>query len=84
MERMRPGKEIPPDYKKVVVYLIDVHEWRYIYKGNHPKLYPPDTAMGQISVPTTPGDVRSWRNFVAQVKRTGVPWPPPGKGSKNA
>jgi hypothetical protein len=75
----RPEREIPKEYREVVDELIDNQGWRYEASGKgHPKLYPSDKAFAQVSVPTTPSDVRSFRNSVAQVRRSGGIWPPGG------
>lgn len=57
--------------------------WRYDAgqsRRGHPRLYAADRSKGTVSVPTTPGDHRSFRNFVSQVRRAGGVWPPPRKG----
>lgn len=39
------------------------------------------TKPGQepITIPKTPGDVRSLKNTYGQLRRHGIPWPPEGK-----
>jgi hypothetical protein len=70
------GTEIPKEYAEIVRALVDGQGWRYDKSGRgHPKLWPADTSMRMIPVPTTPGDQRSLRNFIAQVRRSGGIWP---------
>lgn len=73
----RAGKEAPKEYREVVNHQVDKLGWRYrvIGKG-HPHLYPADPSRRPIGVPTTPGDHRSLKNFIAQVRRAGGEWPP--------
>ncbi len=73
----RPGKELPKDFREVVSHQIDELGWRYdSSRKGHPMLYPADRTQRPIPVPTTPGDARSLRNFVGQVRRAGGEWPP--------
>lgn len=68
---------IPKDFQKVVDELVD-QGWRYDpHRSGHPMLYPPDAGERPIPVPTTPGDHRSFKNFVAMIRRAGGRWPPP-------
>lgn len=68
----RAGAEIPKEYRKIVNKLVDEQGWRYdSHRPGHPMLYPPDRTRDAFTVPTTPGDVRSLRNFTAQVRRSG-------------
>jgi hypothetical protein len=74
---LKPGNEIPKEYRVIVDELVSNQGWRYDNTGaGHPKLYPADPAMRVIPVPTTPGSQRSLKNFVGQVRRSGGIWPP--------
>ena len=77
----RPGRELPKDYREVASYLVEVLGWRYKAgrRGQHPKLYPSDTAQPVLPVPTTPSDARAFANFLANVRRRGGHWPPRGR-----
>lgn len=72
-----PGREIPKEYRAIVTDLVQHQGWRYNINrsGGHPKLYPADPARAMMTVPTTPGDQRSLRNFTAAVRRSGGQWP---------
>lgn len=71
-----PGREIPKEYREIVTALVEHQGWRYNASGQgHPKLNPPDRTNPMMTVPTTPGDRRSLRNFIAQVRRAGGQWP---------
>lgn len=73
----RPGREIPKEYREVVEHLIDTQGWRYDRSGKgHPVMLPADRSKPQLRVPTTPGDSRSLRNWIADVRRRGGIWPP--------
>ncbi len=73
----RPGKEIPKEFREVVANQVEALGWRYdASRKGHPMLYPADRSQGGRPVPTTPGDRRSFQNFVAWVRRTGGEWPP--------
>ena len=73
---MRAGNEVPKEYRIIVNELVDNQGWRYDNSGQgYPKLYAPSGAR-MISVPKTPSDQRSLRNFIAQVRRAGGIWPP--------
>jgi hypothetical protein len=65
----------------VVEHLIDTQGWRYDSSGKgHPVLLPADRAQSPLPVPTTPGDSRSFRNWIAQIRRRGGIWPPARSG----
>lgn len=71
-----PGKEIPRDYREVVIEQITRHGFRYEWNGKgYPRLYPPDGA-GFTTLPRTPSDKRGFRNMVAWIRRHGGEWPP--------
>lgn len=73
----QPGREIPKEYREIVLHQITVHGWRYDNSGKgHPVLIPADITQRKIAVPTTPGDRRSLMNFTSQVRRSGGTWPP--------
>lgn len=72
----RPGREIPKEFREVATHLVDVQGWRYERTRRHPVLFPPDPAVPAVRIPTTPSDVRSFQNFVAEVRRRGGQWPP--------
>jgi hypothetical protein len=62
----------------VVEDLVDNQGWRYDLgrnRGGHPVLYPREKAQPTLSVPTTPGDNRSFANWISQVRRRGGIWP---------
>jgi len=75
----RPGREIPKDYRAVIVDLIDRQGWRYDKSGKgYPRLYPP-SGQRALSVPTTPSaSLRALKNWIAEVRRRGGLWPPRG------
>ena len=76
----RPGQEIPKEFRQVAQELFDNQGWGYDAgraRGGHPTLYPADKTKGQVQVPTTPGDRRSFANWIAQIRRAGGVWPPP-------
>ena len=73
----RPGKEIPKEYREVVAHQIDALGWTYDASGKgYPKLLPADRSQRPLAVPKTPGDKRSFKNWVALVRRAGGEWPP--------
>jgi hypothetical protein len=78
----RPGRELPKEFRAVADELVDNQGWGYSRQhGRHPVLYPADKAMAPITVPTTPGENRAFKNWVAQVRRAGGIWPiPKGRG----
>jgi hypothetical protein len=62
----------------VVNELVDNQGWRYDPgrgRGGHPIVYPLDKAQPALAVPTTPGDHRSFANWLSQVRRRGGLWP---------
>jgi predicted RNA binding protein YcfA (HicA-like mRNA interferase family) len=63
------------------VELVGNQGWRYSrHHGRHPVLYPADRTAAPVTVPTTPGDNRAFKNWVSEVRRKGGIWPPPRKG----
>lgn len=78
----RPTREIPKEYREVVIHLIDVQSWRYDKRRKgHPMLFPVGGSR-PIPVPTTPSaSPRAWQNWLAQIRRAGGQWPPEGRGS---
>lgn len=48
----------------------------------HLRLVPPDRTKPACVFSGTPGDVRAIRNFLAACRRSGLVWPPPGKGQR--
>jgi hypothetical protein len=48
----------------------------------HLRLVPPDPTKRPCVASGTPGDARAIRNFLAQCRRSGLVWPPPGKGQR--
>lgn len=78
-----PGREIPKEFREVVVELVRNQGWRYeLPKGNgYPRLFPPDKAKGMLTVPKTPAvNKRGFENWVSEVRRRGGVWPAPRKG----
>lgn len=74
------GKEIPKEYREIVTHLVANQGWRYDRThGKHPMVFPADKSKAGIPVPTSPGDQRGLRNFIAMVKRANGVWPPPSK-----
>lgn len=73
MDTDRPGREIPKEYREVVIDLIDDQGWRYSNRGKgYPKLYPADKNMAIITIARTPSDsARGFKNFVGTVRRAG-------------
>lgn len=45
-------------------------------KRGHSVFYPPDPQSGPVFGSGTPGDQRSLRNLLAQLRRAGFDWPP--------
>jgi hypothetical protein len=74
-ETERPGRELPREYREIATDLVVQQGWRYRTGGRHPKLYPADRSQPILTVPTTPSDQRSLRNFIADVRRRGGVWP---------
>jgi hypothetical protein len=74
----RPGREIPKDYREVIVYLIDSEGWAYKKPcgGGYPRLRPADPSQTVIQVPKTPSSQRRYNNWIAEVRRKGGHWPP--------
>jgi hypothetical protein len=76
-ESTMPGREIPKEYREVVAELVRNQGWRYDNsRSGHPIVLPADTSFRSFAVPTTPGDSRSFKNWVGQVRRSGGHWPP--------
>jgi hypothetical protein len=67
----RPGRELPKDYRRIAEELVNNQGWRYEHGKKHATLYPADRTKGPIIVPTSPSDARSFKNFVATVRRAG-------------
>lgn len=67
----RAGKEIPPDYRKIVNLQIDELGWRYNAGKKHPTLYPADPNQPPLTVPTTPSDHRGLSNFKTALRQRG-------------
>lgn len=44
------------------------------------KLVPPDVTKQIVFIHQTPSEVRAIRNKIAEMKRSGLIWPPPKKG----
>ena len=73
----RPGQEIPKDYRKVVVHLIDNEAWTYRRATRWlSEAHPADPTHRPIRLPKTPSSPRTLENFVAEVRRKGGHWPP--------
>jgi hypothetical protein len=73
----RPGRELPKEFRAVAVELVRNQGWRYRHSpGRHGMLYPADPAAPTLGMPTTPSEVRGFRNFVSEVRRRGGAWPP--------
>ena len=81
METERPGREILPDYRKVVKYLIDSEGWGYKKPqgGGYPRLLPADLAQAPIKIPKSPSSQRTYNNWLAEIRRKGGHWPPERK-----
>jgi len=60
------------DFRKVIRHLKGLG-WQAEY-GKHIKLTCPDGST--VTVAATPSDHRALANFVSQVRRAGVTWPP--------
>jgi hypothetical protein len=73
-----PGREIPKEYREVVISLLRTEGWRYDASGKrHPVLYPPDPEKPAVRIPTTPSrSPRAFQNWLAEVRRSGGHWPP--------
>lgn len=48
-------------------------------KKGHLRFVPADKSMPIVIGAGTPSDHRSLKNFLAQCRRSGLVWPPPGK-----
>lgn len=77
----RPGREIPKEYREIVLYQIEHHGWRYnSSRKGHPLLYPADRSKRPLAVSTTPGDrAHGLTNFINKVRNAGGTWPPEGR-----
>ena len=51
-------------------------------KKGHVRLIPSDRTKPACVFSGTPGDVRAIRNFLGALRRSGLVWPPPGKGQR--
>ena len=78
----RVGRELPKEYREIVAELVANQGWRYDSRrgGGHPCIYPADVTKPMLVIPTTPGDRRGIRNFIADVRRRGGVWPVPRGG----
>lgn len=75
-----PGKELPKDLRALATELVVRQGWRYDdgrRRGGHPMLFPADSSKGPVTLSTTPGDHRAFRNTVSRVRHAGGIWPPP-------
>lgn len=54
--------------------------WRLEQTKKGFMLYPPDKSKPGVLVHMTPSDHRAFKNMVAQLRRSGLIWPHPGKG----
>jgi hypothetical protein len=50
--------------------------------AGHPRFWPPDSSTPPAIFSGTPSDRRAIRNFLADLRRKGLAWPPEGKGRK--
>lgn len=71
----QPGKELPKEFREVAVELVSNQGWGYSRQRRHPVLYPADATKAPLTVPTTPSDVRAFKNWVSQVRHRGGIWP---------
>ncbi len=78
MDTDRPGREVPKEYREVIMYLIDSAGWTYKLPrgGGYPKLLPADSCQPPIKVPKTPSSQRTYSNWLAEIRRKGGHWPP--------
>jgi hypothetical protein len=67
----RPGRELPKDWRAIADRLVTEQGWRYEYGKNHARLYPADKTKAPITFSVTASDYRAFKNFVAQVRRSG-------------
>jgi hypothetical protein len=51
-------------------------------KAGHVRFWPPDSSIPPSVFSGTPSDWRAIRNFLADLRRKGLAWPPEGKGRK--
>lgn len=65
--------------KRIRKALVD-QGWRLREGRKHLMAFPPDQDLPAVTLPSTPSDHRAWRNAIAQLRRSGFLWPPPGKG----
>ena len=77
----RPGREVPKDYREVIIHLIDSQGWTYQKPrgGGYPQLRPADPARSPVKVPKTPSSQRTFSNWLAEIRRKGGHWPPARK-----
>ncbi|HET9893725.1 MAG TPA: hypothetical protein VFQ44_02080 [Streptosporangiaceae bacterium] len=71
VDMCRPGSELPKDYRKIAADLVANQGWGYKHGGKHATLYPADKTKSPVIVPTTPGDHRALKNFIAAVRQRG-------------
>jgi len=62
---------VDKDTKKLVAKLTE-QGWRIDESGRHPKAYPPDIAKPMVTLSSTPSDRRSFKNMVAELRRSGA------------
>jgi hypothetical protein len=51
-------------------------------KAGHVRFWPPDPSISPSVYSGTPSDHRGIRNFLADLRRKGLVWPPEGRGRK--
>lgn len=70
-------KKVPKEYQEVIDELVGNQGWRRSDTGGgYPKLWPSDGVSRPISVPRTPSDHRSFKNWISQIRNAGGIWPP--------
>ena len=71
MNNDRPGSELPKDARKIALVLVDEQGWTYRLGKKHPMLFPADKTQSPVVIAGSPSDHRAFKNFVAQVRRSG-------------
>lgn len=69
------------DYRSIKKEAI-AQGWRVEVTKSGERLVPPSKELPAVQVHRTPSDQRAIRNFLAQMKRSGLAWPPPSKGKE--